>query len=436
MSFDAAVQRSSRQLDARGEREQPGRRFYYQPLIRARITNEYFPTGDASPAGLQFLPTPTTSDLMQRLGLLLETSGDGLAILYDVKRDAGLGAVLSGAIAQHEPLRLAFALVVQDPCFVNYSGIPLDTNPTVVNFYLTNYRRPAPAEGDWLPLTVEDHVSELDEIDCTAVKFRVVLPPGTDALVVYDIFDREVRCYPRKVSPEAAARKDPDDFTCADYDPDGIAREFIYVNLAELPEGKYRLSFQSLDRKVVSPDKWVLYTRSYPTPLCFIDLVLDHHGGPDDSAGGTKPALYVYPNYEARFLRREVRWRYFVVLGADKGQYCDLEIEVEAPSDVWFERLAPERLTNGALALPFLSSRPLPLELRSRCRFSLVGRLGQHGPRRTLVTRLAVPSPALLHAATLRQPPHVSARRLERDQALPQTSSGIRATVADIYVHF
>lgn len=380
------------------------RKSAFARLTSVALRNFYFPAGDLTDAGMLIEPEPFTAELMQSLGLLLIVEPDGFAVAYD-STGAGFGRLLKAwarGLYLDDPLRLGFLVRFEDHLFVNYSTVPFELDPTREALYVDNVEQLRPGQ------TYEIHKSSNDVLDLEPSVFRVDFIPGSEFVVVRNLFGQEVRCYPRSVSNQAARLRDPSDYDCQDYDPDGRTREFVYVSLAALPDGKYEVVFLDGAKQQIGALGWRLYLSSPQNTLLFIQLIL----APDDylpegpiltgRAGFPTPdQLRLDPpplpdfDYSVAFGAREVWFQFVVVLPAEDNPYHRLRIRAKQPPGLEFERATGS--FQGRPAVLFTATAPLRLQKVPEYELALVGRDERRGRgQQVLVERLPIPGPAHL----------------------------------------
>ena len=364
----SAERRAERPVRDRDRDARPGR---YARLMQVDIRHGYYAgsgTGDECP-DFAARPTPPTSGLMRALGLLFRPEPAGFSVLYDVARADGLfwylrqhGTPPDGVGERQHWTRLSFVLSLTNLRFVNFTNIPVQTNPNSRNFYFTN-QDAHHADGGRIVLTHSDHVDGRT-LPVVGPQVRVETPEGVFEVLARDIAGETVITVPRCVSQPSSPPSPP------------VCRNFVFLDFSTLPEDKYTIETigsASLPREI-------LYTVAAPVPLCFIDLLLTR---PTATATGIYPVRDLYPEtattikplrYELRFEARATYWRYYIQPPPHQ-QLEDLAIETMGPNPpVAFAGPVPVRLVNGGLAYRFVSEEALVLQRRSPYRFRLKGR--------------------------------------------------------------
>jgi hypothetical protein len=212
---------------------------------------------------------------------------------------------------------------------------------------------------------------------------------------VLDISGEVVICRPRCVPISALKEKDPSAITCkeakdcTDGDPKCRCTNTIYLDFSPLPEDKY-----TVELKPLLGAEEILYTASYPLPLCFIDLLFTR---PTAEEPGIYPVENLFPkeatsivpvNYEIRFNRRATFWNYYVV-PPPRERYEHLFIRSEPP--VEFAGPCCVHLPDATTAYRFLSKSPIPLQEEATFELQLRNRV-MPGHDDVIVKRLPVAS--------------------------------------------
>jgi|GEM_PF-1476593 len=470
--------------------ENAARKFYYERLSRVTVRHTYYDRSQGRRPSFTARPTPTTRELMHDLGLLFRQDEHGFSILYNLKTQQDLFAFLRRqwpeALNQPQPpppcwqqrvenwtpgiwARLSFVLALSDPYFLNFTQIPIDTNPGVANFFFSNQNAHETSTGAVL-LTPpgRNRVTGADLLEVVPSQLRVEFCPDAEQLWVSSISGEVVACLPRCFELEALTRVPVDDIdcryavACSPDPPEGVLqREQVYVNFAKLPEDKYLLEqvdaqcqpvtcLTSEDEPGSRMPQEVLYTELYPMPLCFIDLLFTNPNGqqpgiyPVRNLWKTQETRVEEVDYVLRFTRRETWWSYYIVPQPRWEPFENLRIESRGHR-VEFAGPCCVRLADGSRAYRFVSKEPLALEQHSRYRFQLFGRrLSRNGLEETLVERLPVAS----NRQVLPEKPALACEALENslceEQPQPTECEGLqleicgaehRRNYSDIYVY-
>ena len=425
-------------------KEDESRRYFFRRLLRVSFENTYYnSSGDACP-DFEVQPTPATAELMDSLGLVFKDEGFGFSVFFNTKRRKSLEDYLrrQAQRAAWDPLtgspgsppgrleawtRLSFVLSLKNPYFLNFTDIPSDLSPTAYNFYFTNQqahreggREVVLNPGEYVSADGEggSPSSQASEV-LKVVPTQVSVPVGDDVeeILVRTISGRPVICQPRCVPRElAASASDPTAITCLDVEehgdhgspPDLVCQEQIFLDFSNLPEDKYVI--EEVCEPASSPPRQVpvLYTSSYPAPLCFVDLLLAR---PRPEEPGIYPVRNLWSeeesppfgtrirtvDYRLRFQRRATWWSYFIVPQPQVRTFEELRIE-QLGDGPWcrqgqpVEFAGPCRVTlaNGQTAYRFVSRDPVPLEEQSTYCFRLWGRYEERSFAKVLVNRLPV----------------------------------------------
>lgn len=384
----------------RGRRD--GRRFYYERLMQVSILHDYYNTSNDESRDFEITPTTATQVLMKGLGLIFRAQTNGFSILYDKEREENLFRFLRRQ-TEIEPrvsppewhiwTRLSFVLSLRNPYFINFTRMPLDANPVEVNLYFTN-QEAVRDTVDRVLLDPRMRFAPNDFLPEVPVTFPESMPKEVDRLYVRDISGDVLICKERCVPKGLAREMNPLAITCDDVrayeekhgincdeganNPDCVCSDTVYLDFSLLPEDKYVIEKLRYDGSEYSKDE-ILYTVSYPTPLCFIDLLLTN---PTGSEPGVYPILDIFPesqtrvepvDYELRFERRSTYWVYYIVPWTQAFEGLHIE-SAGSPRPVSFDGPHEVRLPDGSNAFCFVSQERIPLEERSAFRFHLKGR--------------------------------------------------------------
>lgn len=415
--------------DARtGRREstpQPSRLTLYERLMQVSIRNTYYNKSESECPDFVVHPTLATSALMRSLGILFKDEGAGFSVLYDKERQDNLLNYLrmqaESGVANGRGngvwTRLSFLLSLKNKYFANFTQIPIGTNPTTQNFYFTNQKAHRTDGGDRVILNTGKRVSGRELVSVTSVQHPVPVGEEVESVRVYSISGVEVICVPRCVPVDIARVKDPTKINCGDFksaNPHQVCTDVIYLDFSLLPEDKYTIGKVGYDGQPVGDIEEILYTASYPTPLCYINLLFtDPHTL--KAAESPTEVQGIYPvkdlwssnatvesvDYHLDFGRRRTIWSYYIVPQPDVERFERLKIvdvtprKPEKPLQPKIRFAGPccVRIANGSTAYRFISTQVIPLEQQSRFRFQLRGyRLGMAAPDGVLVDRLPVAS--------------------------------------------
>lgn len=379
----------------------------YARLMQVNVDHTYYPNpnsgGNCSDFNVQ--PTPPTAAFMRSLGLLFFPEPTGFSVLYNASNAQGLFGYLrehhtnsvAGRRMQHWT-RLSFVLSLNNLNFINFTDIPVNTDPTKKNFYFSNQNAQPDKSGAVLNGGKDVDASSLMRVDGPEV--RVSTPDDVDRVVALDIAGQPVyfdvagrqlpyvpRCIPQPASELGTARE--------------VCRDVVYLDFATDNEDKYVI--QTLDAAGNILRQWpMLYTISEPIPLCFIDLLFSQ---PTPDAEGVYPVRDLYPrrktsvvtvNYVLKFDARSTFWRYYIVPQPQDKVLDNLAIETMGDGpQVLFDGPVETKLINGSKAYLFTSQQQLQLYQQSPYRFRLKG-MPRHMPAydEVLVARMPVASAA------------------------------------------
>jgi hypothetical protein len=402
--------------------DEPRTRF--AQLARVAIRHTFYNAAGEECRDFDVRPTRYTAALLRQMGMLLKTRPDGFSVLYDTRNTGRLLSYLRGEVNGFGAwTRMTFLLSLRNPDFVSFTNIPIGTNPSLENFYLSNRE----AHG-WKGATLLNPGSQVtaaqlvpvtgsqlvEYVDHTVVRVKVRALSGATVL-----------CKPRCVTARGARSTLPDQMVCCDDEAPGRTHttggpedtepcdegpgeqrctDVLYFDLSTLPEDWYTVEKVGVDGPI-GPHSHHLYTSLYPMPLCFLDLLFSN---PDGGRGGVYPVTLgtngggrVTPvEYTLRFTGRSTWWSYYVVPRDPAAELSELRVEQNddgpgRPGAPTARFLGPCRvvLPGGQRAWRFLSSTRLPLEQRSTLSLRLSGRVAPMTHTEVLVARLPVASP-------------------------------------------
>jgi hypothetical protein len=366
------------------------RELFYKRLVRVSVRHPYYAANHCVCRDFIARPSDYTVMLMRRMGLLFRGEDDGFSLLYNSFQMQGVFDYVrntSVSRTEHRPWgRLCFELRLHNPWFVNFTDLRLDTRPGRQSLYFTNrlaHARDGGAAtlaGTLLPVTgalLVEPVSQ--QVACVRVR---------------SVSGREVMCEPRCVpsggsTVAAPAASDPSIAT-----DNGGCRERLFFPLGGLAEGKYQVESETYGgaRSV----REVLYTRTDPAPLLFVELLL---ADPDGDGAGVYPVISASVEapeiapaaYEIAFAARSTWWSYYVVGEPPRGERGEPRIrQRRAPGEprVAFRGPCRVRLAGGRDAWRFVSRRPIPLARRPTLHLQLVWRREQGRRVDVLMERL------------------------------------------------
>ena len=414
-AFEHALRTPSKKFEA-PQREDPGRQFYYLRLMQVAIRNTYY-TNDECPDFTVF-PTRYSQSLMSSLGLIFKDEGTGFSIFFDVRRtDILLGYLKRQEWppgSKHCWARLSFVLSLNNSYFLNFTDVPIEMNPVNQNFYFTNQKARLQQAGGQILL----NPGPPELLNVVPVQLGVEVTNEVKEIEVQSVpeFEEEsndaVICRPRCVPIALLKEKGgPAGITCEDArdcrgpheknDPTKpvlLCRctNKVYLDFSTQPEDKYTIkqitySSDSPIRLIAEP---VLYTESYPVPLCFVSLFFTSPTGerpklfPVQDLFESKPKIETI-TYELKFERRETFWNYFVVPPA--GVSIE-NLRIEGEPGISFNGPCSVVLPNQTAAYRFVSRKPLPFMEQSSFRFRLKGDLSLTPENNTLIERMPVAS--------------------------------------------
>lgn len=368
----------------------------FAELARVTIRHTFYNAAGEECRDFDIRPTGYTAALLRQMGMLLKTRPDGFSVLYDTMRADRLLSYLRGEVnAFGAWTRMTFLLSLRNPDFVSLTDVPVGTNPSLENFYLSNREA-----HRWKGATLLNPGSRVTGAQLVPVTGGQLVEYVDDTVVrvkVRALSGETVLCKPRCVTAKAEpCDEGPGERRCVDA---------LYFDLGTLPEDWYMVEKVGVEGPI-PPGAHYLYTSLYPMPLCFLDLLFSN---PDGGRGGVYPVTLgtkggrpgVAPvDYTLRFARRSTWWSYYVVPRDPAAEMSELRVEQnddgpEGPGAPTARFLGPCRvvLPGGQRAWRFLSSTRLPLEQRSTLSLRLSGRVAPMTYTEVLVARLPVASP-------------------------------------------
>ena len=394
----------------------------YGILAQVSIRNTYYNNSEGRCPDFRVYPTAATRLLMATLGLLLKDEGIGFSVLYDMNRAENLFNFLRHQAERGFQVpevtgvwtRLSFALSLRNPYFINFTAIPVDTEPTKLNFYFSNQEAHVGPGGEVI-LNQGKWVVADERLPVIPTQYQVLVSDRVMAVQVNAISGVEVITEPRCSSHVHSFENNFDKADIGVSSPPLFCSEIVYLNFSLLPEDKYTIEKIGYDGKPVEEPRPVLYTAPYPTPLCFIDLLftdpLIEPGAPPSPSRaegiypvrdlwGINPSV-VPVDYHLDFRRRRTIWNYYIAPQPGSEKLVDLRIVDVTRRDqldplsgkITFNGPCCVRLANGSTAYRFISKEKIPLEEQSQLRFQLRGRRKGLAPTESvLIDRLPVAS--------------------------------------------
>jgi len=360
----------------------------YERLMQVSIRHTFYNDSNNKCPDFEIRPTPSSVALMKSLGLLFKTERAGFSILFNRASEESLtnylreqarrdrGPVTAGPVWT----RLSFALSLTNPYFVNFTDIAINTNPIEENFYFTNQFAHLNADGAIVINPDDPDEFALDRIRVVPTQVPVSLGKDIKEVHVFDISGEVVICRPRCVPKSLLKQKRAAEITCDEAasctkdDEECKCTDTVYLDFSLLREDKYTIEL--IHYGVTPPEEVeVLYTASYPVPLCFIDLLFTK---PTSTEPGIYPVENLFPkeattidpvHYEIWFNRRATFWSYYVVPPQGES-YEDLFISSEPL--VEFAGPCCVKLPDGeTTAYRFLSKVPIALLEKSTIELQL-----------------------------------------------------------------
>ena len=390
---------------------------FFTRLAKVSIRHAYYnhahgPFARGECPDCRAVPTRSTEELMMKLHLHFQSARSGFSVLYDESRKDLLERSLWRFLRRRDTTRLSFALVFENPYFVNFTALPIDTSPAGRNFYLSNVEARSAADGARV-LHAGEHVDEAHLVRVVPAPWPVDVSEAVDEVHVVDVTGETVLCKPRCVPQALTRTKAPDDVTCGDAaaheDGPEVCLDTLYLDLSALPRERYTV--RKVGDGATLEELTVVQDAAHPRALGLVDLFLTDPGDPGPGVfpirldGGA--GMEIVPvDYQIRFAARSTFWRYLVVPYEQPGSFADLRVESAASPKAAFEDPEPVELDNGASAYRFKSSRPIPLQHRSDYHLQLRGRYDPTAHDRVLVRRLPAASTEWVIPAGASDPEH------------------------------
>lgn len=330
---------------------------------------------------LQMVPTPESAALIADLGLVFKAQPDGFAVFYNVARQDSLTNWLLTQVVPGNGdgagcwARLRFQLTVRNADFVGISDLPINTNPYVQNFFLSNQTAHAVAGADRLAtLCPANKVQATDFLPVTGSSLSLTVPPGTDTVVIRDL---------------AGAVVDTQKTTSPQTD--------ILVDLSSLPYDWYSFGAAAGQTEQPANPPQVVYSHDVPQPLGFLDILFS---APLPNSPGVYP-LSIWDEtapvgellYRLPFDARSTFWHYYIVNAAGEGRLENLAVSGDgADFTLWPQMVA---LPTGQPAQRLEAVSPLALRCIPPQRFRLTGtRVRADGSRQNIKVDVLPTAPA------------------------------------------
>jgi len=380
------------------------RKYYYKTLMKISLKHSFYNGNNARCPDFDVFPTYSSAKLMRSLGLLFKKTETGLSILYNEKNKSSLFNFLEknnvkiceNGVKEYWS-RLSFIATVTNPLFNNFTDISIDTKPSINNFYLSNLQAHLDEDGNVI-LNKDEFINQLtqDYFDVVSTQHEVDFE-GSIRIEVRDVSGEIVICLPNKI-PKLLARTEPSEaLTCCKVENyikeycDGdcekcidkcFKRESVYINFSSFPEGVYTICWIYNDKK--SRFKNVIYTVSFPSPMCFINLFFSR---PKQTSSGIFPVLLesgvdeskvTSVEYQMWFNQRSSYWIYWVVPKTTLSENLSILTEknqLDKVKQITFDGPYKGKLVTGQAAYWFVSNDPLELQQIPEYRFKLIEQL-------------------------------------------------------------
>ncbi len=337
------------------------RKYKYKTLMQVSICNPYYNESNGQCQDFNIYPTSATLSLMKKIGLIFKEEKTGFLVLYNSRAEERLLRYLKnqGSVLGNWS-KLSFVAALNNPFFVNFTDLPFSVNLIEKNIYLSNQMAHQYLES--ILLNSGDYVSP-DVRNFTDVISTQYVAPFQVEINGKSLVAKKIKVVDLSGETVFCKIKDP-------------TLEVVYLDFSVLPEGLYSIQwFNNKDEEIFQ--KQVIYTATYPTPLCFIDLLFCC---PTDTASGIYPVIFDAVgghvgtvSYQLKFKERKIRWVYWVVPSVQSVE--NMRIKPDGTSDISFSDPQPGYIPTGQKAWSFVSNQTIPMQERSPLRFKLVDRL-------------------------------------------------------------
>ena len=351
----------------------------FERLMGVAIENGYYNTSGGVGRELWVQPTPTTTEFMASLGLLLRVEDRGFSVFFNPENEGQLLSFLRRQVTEcangtgpRLGAHLSFQLSISDPFFVNFTKIPLDLDLAKYNFYFTNQK--AHLEESVLFLNTGSRVDRSELLRRVPTQIKVAVPEGALEVLVLDAIDEVVSCR------------------------DVLGQSEVFLDFSKLPEDRYQILFQLEDGERIRLPP-VLYSSRFPSPLGLVNLFFADPKLEDEGFYPVRELLdpdesqIVPTGYELHFEERSTCWIYEILPNSEPFAFENLRISSESYPNLSFSGPEKVQLSNGRTAFQFVSDEAIPLFETSPFDFQLWGRRSDSSAGDVLISKLPPASP-------------------------------------------
>lgn len=324
----------------------------FQKLFSIQMLHEFY--GDKRPRRLKIVPTNECRLTMQNHKLVFKQRETGCLVL---SRSDEMGKVL---FQNNDALRLSFAIISDDPFFINYTDLPLTSTQ---NLYYFNNLEENIGGNQQKSLQKNEFVYREDQIAARPAYFNHHFPEAisTSSLWIEDaignrIWEQEIETTELEAFPIDLR-----------YEPLGK-----YVLKAD---GGYAFDFYTL---MGNPE---LY-------FGFIDVFLTDHVPMNYQT--IQDEQVVAQDYVIHFNNRSTRWRFLVTSRDFPVEHGFYEVK-SVESSITFSQPEEVQLANGLNAMMMVSDQLIPLKEHPVSKFQMNLQKNGNGIRVTV----NLPTPAV-----------------------------------------
>jgi hypothetical protein len=310
---------------------------------------------------LGVVPTPECKSLTDRLGIQWTAPGNGLIVSIPSARLASLLNFLTNAQTGGTTVQLGFFLMLNNPDFIGFTRLPLDTSPGQSNLYV-------------------------DNLETSGRKNSLCFGPkgGLGAGQIYPIASGGFSVTTSRAATVSLANQAGATVASVATQP-GIAAT---LSLAALPHGLYGVS--ASPASAYKGPAQILHMPKRPGPLGLMELALvmppsasgaNAAAFPINLATGKASTAAISLAFEAR----QTTWQYYVMSQDGRGEF-EGQLSITGNGTSFDQAQAPVAMPNGQQAVLFSSSTALPLRQASPYRFRLSGQRRSTGGSRDAIS--------------------------------------------------
>ena len=323
--------------------------FQFKSLFTINVTHTYY--AGRGGRDIKFIPSRSTAQLINKLGLLLRQEDGVLHVLHDAERIEAFKYKL-----EKTDLTFSFWMTTNNVYFRNITDLPTEYRDSILFF-----KNPGGDSNGTTRLHKDEFVNGKDACHVRPDYFDYKVADGTGELQLRD--DNGNLVFEKEVNPEISSS----------------------TSFTNLPEGKYSLYVNNKEKEnfVAVADR----IKQPPLALVQVELTYDMKKELLNSIDIGQPLPFY--NFNINFRARSTFWKYMVVskyVKDMKGTTIFSEkkgVSFSTPEEV--------KLVDGEMALSFSSNEALPLMEYSNFHFQLRKKNGGAAANKVLVKRLPVP---------------------------------------------